>query len=292
MAYYTFDFPSYPYFLYAGDAIYRPGDSHRQRTNIGAFDLLMVQSGCLCMMDGDEYYDVNAGETLIIHPYQTHRSYKQCGEETYFHWLHFQTKEPFQFSSYPTIQEKQESDEDEGHRFILPAYQQLDDRDIPHVIKTLNDLESFRIDRYRTSSMVSKTSSAIVGHLQQQQLFLDLLSVIAVDRDLKPSDRSALIVMQYLKTNYAQYIKLSDVAELVHRHPTTLIRSFKSEYGVTPMKALNSIRIEKAKGLLLQTSLSCEAIAERVGFDSSSYFSKIFKKSTGLSPRAFKGSDD
>lgn len=289
MAFYALNYPSYPYFMYAGDALYRAGDQHRQRTGIGAFDLLAVQTGCLFMSDDSHFYEVGPGEVLILHPDHTHRSFKQCSEETYFHWLHFNTKEPFRFTAEDVPSSTSGTvGNDEQHCFVVPAYQHLEHEDADRVFAIMADLESFRINRYQQSSMVPKISSMVADTLQQQQLFLELLSIIAIDRGTKSVDAGVQIVMQYLRSNYCNIVTLQDMANIAHCHPTTLIRLFKRQYGITPAKALNAVRIEKAKGLLAHTDLSCEAVAERVGFESPSYFSKTFKRSVGCTPREYR----
>jgi transcriptional regulator GlxA family with amidase domain len=63
-------------------------------------------------------------------------------------------------------------------------------------------------------------------------------------------------------------------------------RAFKLKYGVSPVTYMNQYRISAAKNLLSTTSLSCAEIASEVGFDDIFYFSKVFKKVTGYSPKS------
>ena len=60
--------------------------------------------------------------------------------------------------------------------------------------------------------------------------------------------------------------------------------------GVPPLKYLTSIRIARAKELLTGTDIPISEIGELVGYDNPLYFSKIFKKNTGLSPREYRRS--
>ena len=66
-------------------------------------------------------------------------------------------------------------------------------------------------------------------------------------------------------------------------------RCFAEEMGKTPLAYMTSLRIERAKNLLVQRfPISVESVAERCGFSDSFYFSKLFKKHTGLSPLAYR----
>ena len=66
------------------------------------------------------------------------------------------------------------------------------------------------------------------------------------------------------------------------------IRSFKVYCGLTPLAYRQKCRVEYAKRLLSGSTLSISAVAEACGFDDPLYFSRFFKKQTGLSPREYR----
>lgn len=79
-------------------------------------------------------------------------------------------------------------------------------------------------------------------------------------------------------------IKVSELAEICHVSQATLRRIFLSESGMPPKDYINSLRLERAKTLLRGgVSEVCE-VAEMCGFDDPSYFSRFFKKHTGMTP--------
>ena len=66
-------------------------------------------------------------------------------------------------------------------------------------------------------------------------------------------------------------------------------RCFREELGCTPLEYITKLRIEKAKNLLTQRTFeSVEKVSYLCGFADSFYFSKIFKRMTGLSPRDYR----
>jgi AraC-like DNA-binding protein len=284
--------PAYPFFIYAGDALYRPGDFHRQRSQFDVFDVLFIETGCLYMQENKRKYELRENCVLVLQPKNTHRSYSLCDQRTYFHWLHFDTTEEFKTSSAFPANPKQSVDflnkTGQQETLILPVFQQLSEHTASHVFQLLKQLESLTINRYHQISMVPKATGIHSDRLHQQSLFLELLSLITLNKDMSASNQTAYLVMQFIQANYNRQITLHDMVSVANCHPTHIIRCFRKEYDTTPIKALSEIRLEKAKNLLISTELPCEVIAEQVGFASSSYFSKSFRERHGLSPQNYR----
>ena len=91
----------------------------------------------------------------------------------------------------------------------------------------------------------------------------------------------------FIDNSYDDPIDLDAMADEAHFSKFHFIRLFKTTYGKTPHQYLVSLRIEKAK-LLLQTPVAVSTICFRVGFDSASSFTGLFKKMTGFTPSAFQ----
>ncbi|MDN5276704.1 MAG: two-component system, response regulator YesN [Clostridiales bacterium] len=70
--------------------------------------------------------------------------------------------------------------------------------------------------------------------------------------------------------------------------PYYLSHLFKEELNITFLEYLTMVRMEEAKKLLKDTSLSIVAIASQVGYEDASYFSKVFKKYVGISPAQYR----
>jgi len=95
-------------------------------------------------------------------------------------------------------------------------------------------------------------------------------------------------VAQYMTDNMQKDITLEELATLTNLHPNYLIRSFKKQFGVTPMRYLNDLRLEKIVSLLCGSDLSLKEIMKQTGFTEPAYFSGFFKQKTGYSPREFR----
>lgn len=96
--------------------------------------------------------------------------------------------------------------------------------------------------------------------------------------------------VQYIRKNYAEKISLEQVAEHVYLSPSYFSKIFREEMGSSFNTYMNVVRIEKSKKLLLDGNRKLVDVASMVGFEDQSYFSKVFKKLTGVAPLKFKDS--
>ena len=105
-----------------------------------------------------------------------------------------------------------------------------------------------------------------------------------------PSKNNDIIkkAIQYLSQNVASSITLKDVADHVHLNPAYFSTIFKQSTGSSFKEYLNMVRIEESKRLLTNTNYSVIDISVATGFEDQSYFSKVFKKYTGLTPKQYR----
>ncbi|MHC4692282.1 MAG: helix-turn-helix domain-containing protein [Planctomycetota bacterium] len=94
--------------------------------------------------------------------------------------------------------------------------------------------------------------------------------------------------INYIDANYDKPISLADIARISHLSVSRLAHIFKEQMGITIIDYLTSVRIERAKQLLLATGQSCTEICFQVGYNNQSYFSRTFKELVGMTPRQFR----
>lgn len=92
----------------------------------------------------------------------------------------------------------------------------------------------------------------------------------------------------YISEHFNTPLTLEDVASYVHLHPSYFSTLFKQVTGSSYKEYLNMVRVEESKRLLSATDFSILNIAIAVGFEDQSYFSKVFKKYTGQTPKQFR----
>ena len=104
----------------------------------------------------------------------------------------------------------------------------------------------------------------------------------------KQEERTITGLTRYLQEHLAEEISLSVLAEQFHLNPQYISQLFKSEIGVNFLAYLTNIRMERAKKLLLTTSLSIAEVAEQSGYGDYRVFTKVFKKSEGVTPSQYR----
>ena len=92
----------------------------------------------------------------------------------------------------------------------------------------------------------------------------------------------------WVAIHYAQPITLTDLAGVVHLHPKYLSTVFPLVTGCGFGDYLSNVRIEQAKGLLLDRRLSCQTIAEQVGYQNERCFAQAFRRCAGVTPTEYR----
>ena len=131
------------------------------------------------------------------------------------------------------------------------------------------------------------TDSNTIEEYITSQLYLFFSQLFA--KYEKRSDYVTLI-KNYINRNYMNYITVEQMQNLVNLNRQYLSALFKKRTGTTIQSYIIRIRIENAK-LFLNKAFSVTETAELCGFKSVYVFSKCFKRETGLSPSAFKESN-
>ncbi len=94
--------------------------------------------------------------------------------------------------------------------------------------------------------------------------------------------------INYVDANYDKPITLAEIARASHLSGSRLAHIFKEQTGITIIDYLTSVRIERAKQLLLATDQNCTEICFQVGYNNQSYFTRTFKELVGMTPLQFR----
>jgi two-component system response regulator YesN len=94
--------------------------------------------------------------------------------------------------------------------------------------------------------------------------------------------------INYIDANYDKTITLGEIARASHLSVSRLAHIFKEQMGITLIDYVTSVRIERAKQLLLATEQNCTEICFQVGYNNQSYFTRTFKELVGMTPLQFR----
>ena len=107
----------------------------------------------------------------------------------------------------------------------------------------------------------------------------------------KKTDKNNLLVQKiklYIEQHLADSLNLATISRVVNYNETYISRLFKQLTGTSLSEYISQEKIKKAKQLLSSTNESIQNIAAVTGFDTSQYFSLVFKKMTGVSPSTYR----
>ena len=116
----------------------------------------------------------------------------------------------------------------------------------------------------------------------------EIASDSSAEEEKKVQHHYISIVLKYIDENYADFISLEKVAEVIGLNPVYLSYLFKKIKKENFSEYLNKIRLEKAEELLTDSTLKIGEISEEVGYRDARYFSSLFKKRTGMSPNEYR----
>ncbi|WP_127548451.1 AraC family transcriptional regulator [Paenibacillus amylolyticus] len=148
------------------------------------------------------------------------------------------------------------------------------------LMQTLFNEFSIREHGYESiSGHVLKAILLIIDRQSRQQL---------PSGEIVESNTLAESIKDYLDTNYRQNIKLKELADQFHIDFYYLIHIYKNHFGTSPYHYLIQRRMGEATRLLVSTNKKIWEIAKLVGYDNPNYFTILFTKTVGESPRSFR----
>lgn len=160
-----------------------------------------------------------------------------------------------------------------------------EDNKIKNLILKIID-ESTECRPYYKKSVENFISQIIIYLTRQKSLASDSESVINISYEGHSSIASK--IKTYIDFNYSKKVSLVELAEIFCISQSHLCREFTKNFGMSPIKYLNNLRIEKAKELLSISDYSIGEIAYRVGFNDIHYFSRYFTKQEKISPVSYR----
>ncbi|OMF02094.1 AraC family transcriptional regulator [Paenibacillus amylolyticus] len=213
----------------------------------------------------EEYYP--APNQLILMPEGIKQSYSAINESPFLkYWCHFSAKvggiNLFQILKFP-------------HICTI---------DQPELIQAIF-----------SSILTYAKSDEVYAHMMAKSKLTELLSHYLMNLDLDqisfinvPVMEKLSTILAYIDSNIEENISVQDLAQIAYMHPNYFIRFFKQQIGVPPILYITGKKIDKAKELLACTPNTITAIAEHLGFSDLYYFSRQFKKHTGLTPTEYR----
>ena len=152
------------------------------------------------------------------------------------------------------------------------------------IIKLQNPIRVESSINFLKKAILENDQNKII-HYTNDLFFLNQLSTVSQKPHINDTISKCIT---FLHENYTNTITLDMLAKQFYISKQWLIRCFKQETKKTPIEYLNCIRIRQAQVLLTQTEHPIGKISGECGFDNVYYFSNVFKKKFGMSPKEYR----
>ncbi len=233
----------------------------------GRYDLqlLYVAEGKAHFQIGDRSYDVGKGGLVLYRRGIPQHYYYILPEKPDVYWLHFTGRDAETLiDSLELVTEK-------------PMQLQAKEEIIELFEKIIVELRMERLWRTEMTEVYLRQLLLVIARNyhnagQEERVYHSMFDE----------------VINLFHHDYQRDINIAKVAEGYHISCSWFIREFKNYTGYSPKQYITNLRLQNAKELLRNHSLSISDIASLVGYENQLYFSRIFRKYTGMSPSEYR----
>lgn len=269
-------FPFYIHFGKHEDTVFLHGHDRY-------YELVIVLDGCALHNVDGEQYQIEKGDVFVIapdteHGYESPEDFRICNIMFRQSFLDLSA---FDIAKEPGFQAL----------FILEPQRSRDTGFTSHLTLNTPDFQS-------VGRMLHRLHDEYYGHApgwktMVKSLFLQLVVMLSRLYDTDKISQGAGIVklataIAHIEQHYPEEISTSELAGMTHYSERQFIRLFKEATGCTPHGYITRLRMQAARELLRHTDLPVTEIAGRCGYTDSNYFSKLFLRINGATPRGYR----
>ena len=230
------------------------------------YQLLYIASGkSHFFIDGKEHI-VTAGHMVIFHPDepQHYKYYKE--DRTSVYWVHFTGSQVEKILEHYNIIR--------GEKIIYsgtsPDFQWL----FGQIIQEL------QLCRKQYDEMLT---------LLLRNIFILIRRSLEINTNFTDTmEKEVSYAIYYFRDNFNKEINVDEYAQSLNISVSWFIRCFRQITGMTPLQYVINLRISNAQMLLETSDYTISQIAESVGYENALYFSRLFHKQTGISPKEYR----
>ncbi len=232
------------------------------------FEFLVVTKGKGVLYIEDEKFEIEAGEGVFINSEQLHVGIKTDEERAEFFAVVFSPEIFGDFAADAVVQ-----------KYVVPV---LEKSILPKVKIEKSVVEKLCEIRHckselKIKSMLFNLWDECVDGAEKRENEKRAKNVEEIKR-----------VMEYIEKNCEKEITLEALAQCVNMSRGYLCREFKKVVHMTPFEYLTQLRIDKGCEMLKRTDMPICEIAEKCGFNSFSYFTKVFRERMGCPPKKYR----
>lgn len=239
--------------------------SHRPRGRVD-FQLLYIAAGKAHFFFEGEEQIIPAGHMVLYRPKEEQKYRYYGADQTEVYWVHFTGSNVTNILRQHGL--------DSGHVFY-----------------TGMSLEYKRI----FSQMIEELQLCRENYEEYLVLLLRQVLILVQRQLTRPEKKGGAYIeeeieaaVRYFQSRYNEPLSIEGYASSRGVSTSWFIRSFKEVTGLTPLQYIRSIRIANAQNLLETTEYNIGEISDVIGYEDPLYFSRVFKKQVGVSPKEFR----
>jgi len=261
--------------------------------------LIFISGGCCEISCNNENYILEKGDVFFIPAQQAYKRRPINDIICTMHYIHFTTSyeptqtEPkllqnFLAEARHNINTDALSDQPIQYPNTIFLKNRIRNTNYDKVLKLIDGINMFSSDRNIMSGLESQVNlSSLLVYLSHVTI-KDFLSDTSIKNSVSYPDKLKKAI-NYIVRHSNKQITLDELAEHCHVSKHQMIRYFKNFLGTTPINYITDYKIAKAKEMLFhQSPLSIKEISEELGFSNQYYFTKVFTKTTGETPSAYR----
>lgn len=264
-------------------------ETHLQADNVRLqFDDLvftsMLRGKKVMHLKGDTHFEYYPGESVILAPGEEMRiDFPEAKESNPTQCLALAVNQDIIRQTIHLLNEQFPKAED-GDMWDI-TWNQFHFRNNDQLADTLSRLVKLSFEPHQ--------SRDLLANLSIQELIVRLLQTqarkVLIDHASENSSKNRLaFAISYIQSHLGEVLCIDKLSEMACMSKANFHRSFKRELGFTPVEFIQKERIQLAKKLLSDMSLSLTDVCFRSGFNNTNYFFILFKKLTGQTPGEFR----
>ena len=242
------------------------------------YEFAYVDSGTILCNTGQETVTLQQGDFFLIKPHCTHSYCAAESQSAAIFIICFRSR-----SEYLSLLDQKIKLDKDTRRMISEILQESKKA---FVFPFNRKLKLLQKPLFGAQQMVENNIEKLLIHLIRARIS-ESRDIVFVMDSIELEHSLSNDIIQLLKEHIYGSVTLEEISRQTYYSKTFLNNIFKKNTGLPIMKYYNMLKIQEAKKLL-RKNITVAAIANQLNFESATYFTKVFKKYTGMTPTAYK----
>ncbi len=248
-----------------------------------AFEIMLIISGVQETIFDGITYQFEENDIALITPGLRHENSCISEDGMEYFCVHFDIDDPEiqqQLLMYCPTQFQRENPQYEKIATILMEY-----------VSLLNQTAFTIKEKLRVEILLLNLVNSLLEYAEAEQVKIDHSdnnSLILAKSIAENIQRNFRTFTEYPTEENRYLLTMDYVAEALIISKSSMLKSFKKVYGMSPKQYLDQLKYNEAKFLLHQPKLSVHEIAEIIGYQNASHFTRQFKTWSGMSPKDYR----